>query len=152
MAQGDVEVFHDLTDDLWNAVHDVSGPDDFRLAYVSNAQAVNVADALPHFGGTGRTTDYSGSELTGGAVSAGGTVLTSEAFTGNGTGGFWTTAQVSVAVNGANPSTVRWGILYNNTPAGKPVIAYLDFGGITDLAGGLTININALGWFDMVVT
>jgi hypothetical protein len=57
-------------------------------------------------------------------------------------------SDISIAVNGSNPNNARWGIVYNDTSAGKEAVAFLDLGGVTDLtAGTFTVTWNASGIF-----
>lgn len=145
MALGDFTLFHDFYTNEANGVHDL-GSNDIRLGLITTATTPAATDADPHFGGTG-TTDLSTNETTGGEISAGGIALTSES--SSETGGTYTfdSADISVAANASNPSDVRWGILYDNTDTNKRAIGFLDFGSVTDIAGGLTVTINANGWF-----
>ncbi len=151
MALGDFILFDDTVDELLKGNLGDLSADDIRLAYISNATTPTADDALPHFGGTG-TTDLSTNEQTGGNVAAGGTALATEAVTGNATGAFFDSADVSVAAAAGNPSSVRWGILYNNTLTSKRAIGYLDYGGDVTFVNGMDITVNALGWFDGVTT
>jgi hypothetical protein len=150
MAQGDFKVFAESAREAVKSLVGNLGSDDMRLALISSATTPAVGDALPHFGGTG-TTDLSTNELTGGEISAGGIVLTSEAITSSALGGFMDSADISIASNASNPSAVRWGILYNNTLATKRAIGFLDFGSDQDITTGLDITINASGWFTATV-
>jgi hypothetical protein len=91
--------------------------------------------------GSGGSTNLSTNETTGGEISAGGEVLAGGGGTFSGTTSrLLSFPSFSVAANASNPSDVRWGILYDNTSSGKYAIGFIDFDGVIDLAGGLTLN------------
>ena len=53
---------------------------------------------------------------------------------------------ISILQDGANPTDALWGIIYNDTAAGKQVIGYIDLGAVTDLSSGdFSIAWNAAG-------
>ena len=57
----------------------------------------------------------------------------------------------SWAQNAANPTDAYYGIVYNNTNAGKEAIGFVDLGGVFDMTtGDLAVNWNASGFFTMV--
>jgi hypothetical protein len=146
MAQGDFKVFDDAVDDLLNKIHDMD-TDDIRLGLITSATTPTRTTANPTWGAAG--TNMSTNETTGGAIAAGGIVLTTEAINSVTNGANFDTDDISVAVNASNPTAVRWGILYNNTATNKDCLGYLDFGSDTTLVNGLTVTINASGWFDI---
>ena len=59
-------------------------------------------------------------------------------------------SDVSIAQDASNPNNARWGIIYNDTSAGKEAVAFLDLGGVTDLsAGAFRVTWNANGIFSL---
>jgi len=54
---------------------------------------------------------------------------------------------VSIAVNASNPSGAYWGIIYNDTDAGKRAVGFIELGGPIDLsAGAFSVGWNASGF------
>jgi hypothetical protein len=53
---------------------------------------------------------------------------------------------ISITSHASNPTDARWGILYNDTAAGKNCVGYVDYGSVSDLtAGDFSITWNASG-------
>ena len=53
---------------------------------------------------------------------------------------------ISIAQHASNPTNARWGILYNDTSAGKECVGFVDLGAAIDLsAGAFSITWNASG-------
>ena len=148
MAQGDVTVYDDTIDELLQGNLGDLATDDIRIAFTTSTFTPAAGDALPYYtGGTGTTAISN--ETTGGVISAGGYVFTTEAVNGISGGANFDTEDISIAANGSNPSAVRWGMLYNNTLASKRGFAFLDFGTDQSFVSGFTITINASGWFQI---
>lgn len=147
MAQGDFTVFDQFILDLGNKIMDMDG-DTFKIGLITSAATPATTTAGPHWGGTG-TTNFATNEVTpGGNYAANGPSLTSVTWSLSGGQANWDSANVSILQNGANPTNVRWGIIYDDTDANKRCVGYLDFGSDTDLtAGDLTVTVHANGWF-----
>ena len=59
-----------------------------------------------------------------------------------------TGASVTWAKNASNPTNAAAALIYNDTQASDPAIAFVDLGGTIDMtAGALTITWNASGIF-----
>jgi hypothetical protein len=57
---------------------------------------------------------------------------------------------VTIAQNASNPNNARWGVIYNDSSAGKEAVAFVDLGGVTDLtAGAFQIIWSASGIFSL---
>lgn len=142
MAQGDVTVFDEakayMIDGGWEAA------DDIKVAILDNTAAPTASDTTPALG------DYT-QVGTGGTYSSGGTSignLGSCVTESGGTMTFDSATNPSWAQDGSNDSDAYWALIYNDTQAGDPAIAYVDLGGPVDMsAGDLTITWNGSGIF-----
>ena len=143
MAAGDVTVFNEalayMLDGGWEAA------DSIKLALLTSATAPTQADVTPALA------DYT--EVTaGGNYTAGGETLdtwgncitqSSNVSTFDDTG-----ASVVWSQHASNPTTARYGLIYNATQASPQGIAFIDLGAVIDMtAGDLTITWNASGIF-----
>ena len=138
MAAGDI---------IWfNAARSLSyfagwaGADDIRIQLVDNTTTPAANTATPALGDFTAVTSQEGSQSLGTWASgwndatAGGTGILDYA-----TNPLW-------VQDAGNDTDARWGIIYNDTRAGDPAIAYVDLGAVVDLtAGQLGINWNAGG-------
>ena len=142
MAQGDVTVFDEakayMIDGGWAAA------DVIKCAVLDNTATPVASTATPALGdftevGTAGTYTAGGTSL--GALS---TVVTEAA----GTMTFDSATNPTWAQNASNDTDAYWGLIYNDTQAGDPAIAFVDLGGPVDMtAGDLTITWNASGIF-----
>ncbi|MGB1215032.1 MAG: hypothetical protein ACPG4X_16820 [Pikeienuella sp.] len=142
MATGDVTVFDEakayMIDGGWEAA------DDIKIAILDNTTAPAAGDTTPALG------DYtevgaSGSYTAGGTSLGSLSTLVSEA---SGTMTFDSATNPSWAQNGSNDTDAYWGLIYNDTQAGDPAIAFVELGGPVDMsAGSLTVTWNASGIF-----
>lgn len=116
--------------------------DDIKVAILDNTTAPTAATATPALGdftqvGTAGT-------YTSGGTSLGnwGTVW-SEA---GGTGTMDSATNPTWAQDASNDTDAYWGLIYNDTRAGDPAIAFIELGGPVDMsAGSLTITWNGSG-------
>lgn len=142
MAAGDLTVFEEakafMLDGGWGTT------DDIKCALITSATTPTAADATPALG------DYT-QVSAGGNYSAGGTSLGQWAnliTEAGGTVTFDSATNPSWAQNASNPTNARYAIVYNDTQAGDPAIAFVDLGATVDMtAGALTITWNASGIF-----
>jgi len=133
MAAGDVFVFDQFFVDVLSKLHDLSS-DTIKIAFITDAVTPAVTDADPRWG-AGGSTNYSTNEVTpGGNYSTGGETITNVSVTLSSGKGVFDGDNISIAVNGSNPTNARWGIIYNDTDAGKRAIAYFDIGSVFSLA------------------
>ena len=142
MATGDITVFDEakayMIDGGWEAA------DDIKIAILDNTTAPAAGDATPALG------DYT--EIgTAGTYTAGGDslgnlgTLVSEAA---GVMTFDSATNPTWAQDGSNDTDAYWGLIYNDTQAGDPAIAFVELGGPVDMsAGSLTITWPAGGIF-----
>ena len=142
MARGDVVVFEEakayMLDGGWATSNDI------KCALITNAVNPTAADATPALADYTQVT--AGGNYTAGGVSLGQwSTLITEA---GGTVTFDSATNPTWAQNAGNPTNAYWAIIYNDTQAGDPAIAYVDLAGPVDMtAGALTITWNASGIF-----
>jgi hypothetical protein len=140
MATGDVTFFNEakayMIDGGWEAA------DDIKVAILDNTTAPTAATVTPALGDF--TQVGSAGSYTAGGTSIGnlGTIVTES----GGTVTFDSTTNPTWAQNASNDVDAYWGLIYNDTQAGDPALAYVELGGPIDMsAGSLTITWNASG-------
>jgi hypothetical protein len=149
MAAGDVSICEQFYVDVQEGIHNLE-TDTIKLALITVATTPAVTDADPRFGAGGGT-NYSTNQVTaGGNYSAGGPAIANPTVTLVSNKGRFDGDDVSIAQDGANPDNARWGIIYNDTAAGKQVIGFLDLGSVSDLtAGPFSVTWDASGIHEM---
>ena len=150
MAQGDMALFNKFVENMCDNLMDLSD-DSFSFGLIDNVTTPAATDTDPRWAATG-TPDYSARETTGGLYTA--PVNVSTTITDNwsisGSVAKFDVDDVSITQNGSNPSNARWAILFDNTPANKYCVGWLDLGAVVDLsAGDFTVTWNAGGVFDI---
>ena len=142
MATGDVTVFDEakayMIDGGWEAA------DDIKCAILDNTTTPAAGDTTPALA------DYTevgaaGSHTAGGTSLGNlGTAVTES----GGTMTFDSATNPSWAQNASNDTDAWWGLIYNDTQAGDPAIAFVELGEPVDMsAGSLTITWNGSGIF-----
>ena len=151
MAQGDVVFFDQFLVDALEGVHNLE-TNAVKIALVTNSVVPSATTSDPRYGAGGGT-NFATTEVTaGGTYSAGGADCANPAVTL--TGGlamFDADDPAAWAQNASNPTNATWGIVYNNTAAGKQCICYVDLGGAFDMTTGqlsVVWNANGLGRLD----
>lgn len=145
MAQGDLLFFNDFVDDLGKGKHNLD-TDTIKFALCTNATVPSVSTADPCFG-AGGTTNFSSTEVSGTGYTAGGEDISSTYSTTTAVGTLDGT-DVSWTQNGAGPTNIRWGIIYNDTATNKDCIAFVDMGGGADISlvdGDISYTFNGSG-------
>lgn len=145
MAQGDVSLFEQFYVDVQEGQHNLE-TDSIKLGLVDSTLTPLVTAADPRWG-AGGSTNYATNEVTaGGNYSAGGPAIANPSVTLVSNEGVFDGDDISVTQNGSNPTDARWGIIYNDTNAGKRAIGFVDLGSATDLSNGdFSVNWNAAG-------
>lgn len=147
MAAGDITLFNEFKEDVGQKIHNLSS-DTFKLGLVTNAVTPAASTSDPRWGAGGGTNLSSSQVTPGGNYSSGGPTLASSTWSETSGTATFDAADVSIAQNASNPNNARWGIIYNDTSAGKEAVAFVDLGGVTDLsAGAFSITWNASGIF-----
>lgn len=135
MAAGDITLFNEFKEDVGQKIHNLSS-DTFKIALVTNAVTPAAGTSDPRWG-AGGSTNLSTYEVTpGGNYSAGGATLSSSTWSETAGTATFDASDVTIAQNASNPNNARWGIIYNDTSAGKEALAFVDLGGVTDLTAG----------------
>lgn len=144
MAQGDLLFFNDFVDDIGKKLHNLD-TDQFMFALIDNTIIPSVTTANPTWG-AGGTTNLSANEVSGTGYTAGGIDITSTFSTSAAVGTFDGSTNPSWTQNGAGPTNIYWGIIYNNTVVNKDCVAFIDMGGPISLqAGDISYTFNASG-------
>jgi hypothetical protein len=142
MAAGDLTVFDEakayMIDGGWEAA------DDIKCAILDNTAAPTASDATPALG------DYTEVGAAG-TYTAGGTSLGSLGTLVTEAGGtmtFDSATNPTWAQDPSNDVDAFWALIYNDTQAGDPAIAFVELGGPVDMtAGDLTITWAGTGIF-----
>jgi hypothetical protein len=146
VAQGTVEVFdsfiqYSFEGNAENPFDLGATPDVLKCAIVDDTITPATDDADPCWG-TGGTVNFEPGKMEGGSYTAGGLVLSSVAVT-NAAGVIHLDFDdpATWAVNGSNPTTCYYGIIYSDTATNKNAIGYVDLGGVFNATtGDLTIT------------
>ena len=131
-------LFDALRTDLWNAEHDV-GTQVFKAAFYTSAATFAAGDAAPAYA--------AGNETTGGQVPAGGVTL--DNFTATNVNVDFDDEVISA--DGANPTNIRFMLIYNDSNATKKAIGFVDFTSDQDITVGATVSPAAAGALTMSV-
>jgi hypothetical protein len=145
MSRGDVHVFANgiLKTKAGVALNLTS--DTLKLGIVGNGVVPTVSTADPRWGSSG-STDFSAQDMGHATAYTGPITLASATYTR--TSGVDTLAAANVTVNqdASGFTTAYYGIIYDDTVAGKYALAFVDLGGPVSIVGGaLNINWNASG-------
>ena len=153
MARGDFTVFEEFALQLGQEHHNLAS-DVLKLALITNVVTPTAADATPAWA-VGSGVDYDANEVTdAGGYTATGITLTGVTFTeAAGVATLDDTVNISLAQNVLGFTNAYWGILYNNSAAGKQAIGFLDLAGpVSEQAGPVNINWNASGILTITVS
>lgn len=148
MAQGDVTIFNQFIEDMGNGVHNLD-TGTIRMALIDSVQTPAATSADPRWG-AGGTVNFDTNEVSqgGGNYALEGLDITGTWSQTTGTGTFDATDVSTWTQHASNPDDARWGIIYNDTPAGNNCIAFLDLGSAFDMTtGDLNVTWNASGIF-----
>jgi hypothetical protein len=149
MAQGDVVVFAQAKLDIGLEVHQLE-TDVIKLGLATNVVTPTETTSDPRWGAGGGTNIATNQVTPGGNYSTGGPTVANNVYTLSSATTTFDGDNISITQNGSNPTNARWGHIYNDTAAGKQVIAFLDLGSVTDLtAGDFSVTWNASGIFTL---
>jgi hypothetical protein len=139
MATGDVTWFRQTLLDLGEKVHDLSS-DTYRLGLVTSTTTPTATSADPRWG-AGGTTNLSTNQVGTATAYTGPITLTSVTWTLVSNVPTFRAANVTVSQDGSGFTNARWGIIYNDTAAGKQADCFVDLGSDRSIQGGaLTID------------
>lgn len=146
MATGDVSWFDQALADVANKKHNLfTGGDTIKLGLVDDTTTPTASASDPRWGAGGSTNFSTWQVGTGGTEYTGPITLTS---TGALSGGkfVFDASDVTIDQDASGFTDARWGIIYNDTSAGKEALAWVDLGSDRSIVTGpLTITWNASG-------
>jgi len=141
MATGDVTLFNATSEIIGDGTIDLDA-DSFKLGLVDNTVPPTATDTTPTW------SDYSGNEVSGTGYTAGGATLASVTWVLSGDTTTFDAADVTWTQNGAGPTNIYWGIIYDDTAASKNALAFVEMGGPVSLqAGDVVVQWGASGIF-----
>jgi hypothetical protein len=145
MAAGDVVFFDQWLVDVQEGLHDQEN-DTIKVGLITSAATPAATTSDPRWGAGGGT-NFSTNQVTpGGNYATGGPSAANPSVTLTGGAGVFDADDIAITQNASNPTNARWGIIYNDTDAGKRCIGYVDLGTDIDLsAGDFSITWNASG-------
>jgi len=125
MAVGDVRWFRRALLDLGEKIHDLSS-DTYQLGIVTTTTVPTVDTADPRWG-SGGTTNFSTNQVaTGGTSYTGPQTLTSVTWTQVSNIPTFRAANVSLAQDASGFTNGAYGIIFNNTAAGKQCLGWVE--------------------------
>jgi hypothetical protein len=146
MARGDVTIFDQFKLDMVDKVFNLDA-DTINIGLIDNAVTPGASDASPNWG-AGSGTDYSAHEVGTGGGYTGPTDVGGATSKSGGTTTFDLTTNPTWSQNASGATDIYWGIIYDDTPAGKNAIGFIDMGGpVSIVAGDVTITWNGSGLF-----
>ena len=142
MATGDITIFDEakayMIDGGWEAT------DDIKVAILDDTTTPDKSDSTPALGDYTQVTDAGTYTDGGDSIGSLDSCVTQSA----GVMTFDSATNPSWAQDNSNDNDAYWGLIYNDTQAGDPAIAFVELGGPVDMsAGALTITWNASGIF-----
>lgn len=147
MAQGTLQFFDQYMEDLHDPSigHDLSAGNatDVRVALIDSVFTPETTTADPRWGAGGGTNVFSNEVTTSPSYITGGKQLVNFQAALNAGAVEYTSNDITPWLQDAGGDTdCRWGIVYNNTLAGKQCIGWIDLGSSFDMSGGsLDINV-----------
>jgi hypothetical protein len=147
MAQGDVVFFDQALVDVLEKVHNLE-TDTIKLGITTGVVTPSATTSDPRWGAGGGTNLATNEVTPGGNYAAGGPAIANPAVTLTGGLAMFDGDDVSVAANAGNPTNAVWGIIYNDTAAGKNALGFVDLGGTFNMTGGnldVLWNANGIG-------
>lgn len=144
MATGTVKWFAQALLDLGEKIHDLSS-NTFKLGIVTNATAPSLSTADPRWGAGGTTNFSSNQVATGGTSYTGPQTLGSVTWTLVSNVPTFRAANVNLAQDASGFTNGAYGIIYNDTDAGKRAIGFVEIsatGAASLVAGPVVIDWN----------
>lgn len=145
MARGDVHIFAAFERSTKAGVSINLTSDTIKMGIVTNGTVPTVSTADPRWG-AGGTTNFSSNQVATGTAYTGPITLTSVTYTQASGVNTFDAADVSVSQDASGFTNGYYGIIYDDTSAGKYAIGFVDLGGPVSIQGGaLNIVWNASG-------
>jgi hypothetical protein len=141
MATGDIKWFTRALLDLGEKIHDLSS-DTYKLGIVTTSTVPSRTTADPRWG-TGGTTNFSSTQVATGTAYTGPITLGSITWTEVSNVPTFRAANVTINQDGSGFTNGAYGIIYNDTAAGKQCIGFIELssgGTLSLVAGSVTID------------
>ena len=141
MATGTVKWFSRALLDLGEKIHDLSS-DSFKLGIVTTSTVPAVSTADPRWG-AGGTTNFSSTQVATGTAYTGPIALSGVTWTEVSNVPTFRATNVTIAQDAGGFTDGAWGIVYNDTAAGKQCIGFIELssgGTLSLVAGSVTID------------
>lgn len=140
MAVGDIKWFAQTLVDLGLKVHNLN-TDTLKLGLVTSATTPTVNMSDPRWGTGGGTNLTTNQVLTGTSYATGGPALAGKSWALQSNIPTLRASQVTITQDASGFTNARWGIIYNDTAAGKQAVAFVDLGSDRSIvAGSLTLD------------
>lgn len=150
MAAGDIHWFDAALLALGSKVHNL-GSDTLRLGLVTAGTTPSKTTANPTWGAGG--TNLSTNAVATGTAYTGPVALATPSWSLVAGVPTLRAADVSIAQDAAGFVNARWGVIYNDTAAGKPALAFVDLGSDRSIVGGpLAIDWGGAGTDILTIT
>lgn len=144
MAAGDIVFFDQWLVDVQEALHDHE-TGTFKLGLVTSAVTPSATTSDPRWGSGGGTNLSTNQVTPGGNYADGGPTIANPVVTLTGGAAVWDGDDIAISQNASNPTTARWGVIYN-TATGNRCVGFVDLGADIDLsAGDFSVTWNASG-------
>ena len=133
MATGDVTFFDQFLVDEGKKVHNLDA-DTIKVGLITSTVTPAATDSDPRWG-AGGTVNFATNQVTaGGNYATGGPAIPTNSMTLDTGKGKFDGGDIVIAQHASNPTNARWGIIYNDTPAGKNCVGFVDLGAVTNLS------------------
>ncbi len=152
MARGDVHWFEAATLSAWAGTSFNLTSDTLKMGLVTNATVPTVSTADPRWG-AGGTTNFLTNQVATATAYTGPITLGGITFTRSSGVSTLDFNDITVAQDAGGFTAAYYGIVYDDTLAGKHALGFVDLGGPVSIVGGqLTIVINASGFHTKTAT
>lgn len=145
MAAGDIVWFDQALLDLGIKRHDLSA-DTIRVGFITSAVTPTTTTADPRWGSGGGTNLSSSSVATAGTSYTGPIALATKTWAIQSGVPTLRADVITMAQDASGFANARWGVIYNDTDAGKRALAFIDLGSDRSLVtGSLTLDWQGAG-------
>ena len=146
MAQGDIKWFPATLLKVLSGTSFNLTSNTLKVGLITSSTTPALSTTDPCWGAGGSTNMSTNQCTPGGNYASGGAALASVTWTNVSNVPTLRATDVTILQNASNPTTARWGIIYNDTEANKTCLGWIDFGSVRDLTtGDFTINFGGAG-------
>ena len=142
MAQGDGAIYNTFKERVMEGVYDLSTTNDVVKVILVGSYTPNIDTDLTYGGVSGSEYNAGSGYMSGGAVVTGTNVTQDDA---NDRGAFDGTDTTFSSLGPLTPTHPSYAIMYDDTPAGDPLIAYWEVSGTAPNGGDWTLQWGANG-------